>query len=133
MTTARVVATDSLRELRIVAAEEEPTAFQLSDSLRRMNYMLHEMKSHNADLDYQDITLDEDVPLPPEHIDHLVFMLAARLASQFGTTLTPEVAIRAKESEVTLRAAYRRVGRLLPDEALRNRVQSSKYSYYSGS
>src|SRR3546814_9921080 len=92
MTTARVLITGSLRLLRVIADEEEPTASQLADGLSSLNDLLHSLKSHNADMAYQDITADDALPVPREHIRPIRYMLAAELAPEYGAQLTPEVA-----------------------------------------
>ncbi|NIA67776.1 hypothetical protein HBA54_04160 [Pelagibius litoralis] len=127
MTTARSLIQGSLRLIRVVADEETPTNSQMVDGLERMNEMLHGLKAHNADIGYQDITLDDDIPLPPEHIRPVRYMLAVELAPEFSGNVTPEVAVEAKAGMLTLQSAYRRIGKLRPDEGLENRLTRHGY------
>jgi hypothetical protein len=127
MTTARIVLTGALRLLRVIADEETPTASQLVDGLEALNQRLHSLKSHNADLAYQDITLDDDLPLPPEHTRPIKYLMAAELAPEYGTQMTPEVAVEAKEALPTLQAYFRRARKLRVDEGIHDRI--SRYDY----
>jgi hypothetical protein len=81
-------------------------------------------------LGYQDITLDDDLPLPPEHIDPVVYMLAAVMAPLYGTQLTPEIAVMAKDAKTTLQSAYGRIATLKVDEAFQERSQ--RHVYFDG-
>lgn len=130
MTTARVVLTGSLRLLRVIAAEETPEAVALEDGLEALNQLLHSLKSHNADLGYQDITLDDNLPVPPEHVRPIRYMMAAELAPEYGTQLTPEVAVIAREAMMTLQAYYGRQAVLAVDDAFQER--SGRNIYYDG-
>lgn len=127
MTTARVLLTGSLRLLRVVAEEETPTAQQLEDSLESMNQLLHALKSHNADIYFQNITLDAEVPVPPEHDRPLRYIMAGEMAPEFGTQMTPEVALREQDAWKVLQAYYGRVPRLKSDEGVFDR--RSRYDY----
>lgn len=127
MTTARVVVTRALKLIRVIAAEEEPQAQELVDGVAALNEMLHGLKSHNADLDYQDITADDDLPVPPEHIRPIRYMLAAELAPEYGTQLTPEVAVEARDAMTILQAYYARSTTLRVDEAYQERTGRRVY------
>lgn len=125
--TARVVLTDALKLLRVIAAEEEPEAVDLVDGLRWLNRKLHNLKTKNADIDYQNITLDDAVPVPDELEDAVLYMISAAMAPLWGTQLTPEVAVEAKDAVVTLQAYYGRVGKLKVDDGIHAR--DSRYGY----
>ena len=52
-----------------------------------------------------DLTLADDLPYPPEWIRALKFNLAIEIAPEFGFTVSPELAVLAKESkEVVMRS-----------------------------
>ena len=125
--TARVVITDALYLLRVIAEEETPQATALTDGLRFLNRRLHALKTKNADLDYEDITLDDDIPVPVELEDAVTYYLAATLGAIWGKQLTPEVAVEAKEALPVLQAYYRRMAKLKVDGGIYNRL--GRYSY----
>lgn len=127
MTTPRTVLTGSLRLLRVIAEEEEPTAVALQDGLELFNQFMHSLKSNNVDLDWSDLTLDDDIPVPPEHILPVKYMVTAHLAAEWGSQLTPEVAVFANDGWPTLRAYYRRVARLRVDPGIHDR--NRRYTY----
>lgn len=127
MTTARVVVTRSLKLLRVIAAEETPTASQMADGLDSLNDLLHSLKSHNADIDHQDLTADDDLPVPPEHIRPIKYLLASEMAPEYGTQLTPEVAVEAKAAMPTLQAYYRRTAKLRVDDGIHPRLGQAGY------
>ena len=52
-----------------------------------------------------DLTLADDLPYPPEWIRALKFNLAVELSPEFGFTISPELAVLAKESkEIVMRS-----------------------------
>lgn len=128
MTTARTLIKGSLRLLRIIAEGEEMSADQARDALEVMNDMLHGLKGEGIDLGYANITLDDDLPLPREHIKPVRFLLAVDLAAEYGSNLTPEVATTAQDGKTILQAAYRRIETLKTDRALHSRL----YRRYNG-
>ena len=122
MPTARRVIQSALRLLSITDESEAASAEQASDGLEVLNDMLHGLQPRGADLDFRDIALTDEVPLPREHIEACKFLLAARLAPEYGTQLTPEVAVEAQRAEQIFQAAYRSVPTLRPDRGLRDRL-----------
>ena len=127
MTTARNLITKSLRLIRVIADEETPTSSQATDGLDVFNDMMHGLKAHGADVGWQSLSLDDEVPLPPEHIRSVRYLLAVDLAPEYSTQVTPEVAIGAEEGMRTMQSAYRRIGKLRPDEGLENRITRHGY------
>ena len=126
MTTARAVIKTSLRKLRVVAEGEEPSAQQITDGLEVLNNMLSGMKARGGDLEFEDIALTDDIPVPREHIESCGYLLAKRYNSEFGGELPPEVAQEAERSERIFQAYYSRYVVSPPDKAIQRRL--SRYS-----
>ena len=127
-TKARTVVQSALGLLRVVAEGETMSAEQATDGLRVMNEMLHGLKGEGINLGYADIELDDDLPLPNEHIRPVRFLLAVDLAAEYGSALTPEVSVGAQNGRKILRAAYRQIDTLKTDRALHSRI----YRRYNG-
>lgn len=130
MTTARVVITRALKLLRVIADEETPTASQISDGVDSLNELLHGLKSHGADIGYSNLTADDDLPVPPEHIRPIRYILAVDLAAEYASALTPEVAVEAKDSMTVLQAYYGRKTVLQVDDSFQE--QTGRNAYYDG-
>ena len=125
MTTANILINGSLRLLRVIASGEPVKADQSSDGLEVLNQLLHGLKAEGADVKFANIELSADIPLPPEHILSLKYVLAAHLAPEYSAELTPEVAVEAARGRDTLQAAYVSIPLLRCDEALLDRRSGS--------
>ena len=130
MTTAREMLTGALRLIRVIAEEETPNDVALADGLTILNETLHSFKAHGADLGFQDITLDDAVPVPKELVRGFRYIMAAELAPEYGATLTPEVNVRETEARTTVAAYYTRIGVLRVEESFQERT--GRHAHYDG-
>ena len=106
MATARDVTARALRLAGVLAAGETATAEDAQDALAALNGMMHGLELEGVRLGHSTLTLDDDLALPPSHIEALTWMLATRLVTEFGLDMRVDVATLAGEREIGLRAAY---------------------------
>lgn len=116
--TVRDLIKAALRLLRVVAAGEEPAASEMRDALEALNLLLANMKAQGADLGFAPVDLNDDVPLPPEHVRCVKYLLAMEVSPEYSAEVSPEVAVQASESLKQLQAAYREIPTLSADAAL---------------
>ena len=106
MTTARTISKGALRLVRAIDVTEEPEADDLTTGLENMNQMIHGWANSGIHLNYENIELTDDLPFPDRDHENIKYLLAFRLAPEYGTELTPEVATMAREAKATLQAVY---------------------------
>jgi hypothetical protein len=126
-TTARALIRRALKLCQVVDEDEQPQASQSADALDSLNDMAAGLKTQGANLDWQPLGLSDDVPVAPEHIDDLKYLLARTLAPEYGVELRPEVALRAQQGESSLIAHFARVGKLGTDPSYIDRLD--RYGY----
>lgn len=106
---ARDVIEDGLRKLTILQAGEAASASEASDGLDVLNDMLH---GWPTDLQHVDLTLSDDLQVPPDHLRAIKFNFAIEYASQFGKQIPPSVAAIANASLRDLQNRYANPARL---------------------
>jgi len=89
----------AMTRLRLLDANEDPTAADAANGLQALNAMI-------AGWTADGINISADVPLPSEHEEGVVAMLAVRLADDFGATLTPIVVRDATAGMARLQSSY---------------------------
>ncbi len=122
MTTARDTIRGALRLIRVIDSTEDVQAEDAADGLKTLNEMVHGWKNNGIFVDYQDIELGDEIPFPPRDHRNIRYLLAADLAAEFGTELTPEVATQARESFQMLQAHYGVQPEARPDLSITNRL-----------
>jgi len=120
-TTARTVVKAALRMLRAIDVTEEPEADDLATGIENMNRMIHAWENDGIYIEYEDVEATDNMPFPNRDIDNIVYLLAARLAPEYGDELTPEVAVGAREAKATLQAQYGVQPESRPDLSITNR------------
>lgn len=112
MTTARDIIRRAHSKIGVIGAGEPLPAQDLVDGLNALNSMLHGFKLRNVDLSHSDMAAGDLIPIGSEFDEGLVYLLAARLASDFEVPQTFDAddwmrqfqAAYAVPSEVTLEA-----------------------------
>lgn len=122
MTTARDLIESALKLNRVLSQGKTMTAAEASDGLETLNQLLHSLKAEGADLGFADIDLNDEIPLPPEHVRAVRFLLAVDLAPEYSVELTPEVSIGAQNAKLILQAAYAQIPELGFDRGLKRRL-----------
>lgn len=106
MTTARDSIYSAFRILRITPDGENPTSSETDDGLAVLNKMMHGWKGRGADIGHNDLALSDDHIMPPEYHEAIEYLLAARLASEYGRPITGAVATVANKGWNAIWAAY---------------------------
>jgi hypothetical protein len=84
---------DALRELTVISEIQTPSAEQGAHALRKLNQMMAELEESGIRLEYFEQTLTSDTCPIPAYAEHgLTCLLAARLASNYGATVSTELA-----------------------------------------
>lgn len=121
MTTARTLVERSLRLIRVTASEETPSAAEITDGLASFNDMVSGFESQGIKLGFADIALDDDLPLEERFHEAIKYLLGVRMASEYGTDISPEVAIIAQNGLSFLQTHFTDIPKLRMDKGLRNR------------
>ena len=121
-TTARDVIYGALRLIRAMDPTETPEADEVATSLQALNAMMHGLESYGIYMDWEDIELTDNIPNPNRDIDPITFLLAARIAPEFGKELTPEVAVEARGAKAILQAWYGVTPASRPDLSITDRL-----------
>ncbi len=88
----------SLRLLRVIDAEEAPEAKEAQDALDALNSMLCRWEADNISLGWSEISsVNDQLPLPPEAIQPVVFNLCMEIADEYG--VIPSVRMERKADE----------------------------------
>ena len=90
--------------------------------LRKLNQMMHDLKGQGADTGWVDVTLNDDVPLGPEHIRAVSNMLAQEVRSP-DLPISPTILGKATAGRQTLQAAFVEIPKLEMDPAWRDRLR----------
>lgn len=84
---------DALRELSVISEIETPSAEQGAHALRKLNQMMAELEESGIRLEYFEQTLTSDTcPIPAYAESGITCLLAARLAPNYGATVSTELA-----------------------------------------
>ena len=84
MTTANSAIQSALRLIGVVAKDETMDAQDAANSLLAMNQMMHGWKARGIDIGHYDYTLETEIALDEHFIEDLIYLLAVRLASDYG-------------------------------------------------
>jgi hypothetical protein len=112
--------TDALRELGVLTEIQTASAEQGEHALRKLNQMMAEWHDSGIDLGYFDQTVLSDAcPIPQYAENGVMTHLAARLAANYGQTVSTELA-------ASLMAGYDMIVRIavsgaLPVHTMQNR------------
>lgn len=99
MSSSAQIVTRAMLRLRLLDANESPSAADAANGLQALNAMI-------AGWVADGINVSSDVPLPAQHEEGVVAMLAVRLADDFGATPTAVVVRDADNGWHRLQSAY---------------------------
>ena len=131
-TTARTLVTGALKKIIIVHPGRSPSADEMSDGVRSLNVMLHGWETDGIKLGFADIGVDDDIPLADRFIRGVMYLLAIDIASDYGTEVSPEVAINAAQSKTAIQTAFTEIPKLEMDTGLRNRRWNTTGEQFDG-
>lgn len=103
MSTNFEVIRGSLRELNVISEVDDPSAEQGVYCLGILNDLMEEWTENDIDLGYfaQESTTD-DCPIPPYAMSGVKSNLAVAVASNFGASVSPELALKAQTGYETI-------------------------------
>lgn len=84
MTTATSAIESALRLIGVVAKDEAMDAQDAANGLLAMNQMMHGWKARGVDIGHFDYALETDIALDDMFIEDLIYLLAVRLAGEYG-------------------------------------------------
>lgn len=109
MTTARDIVEQAYRKIGVVASDEAMTADQAANGLIALNNMMHGWAVSGVDVLHSDLLSGSEFPLLPRFREGTVYMLAARIAPEYGLG-----AMDAGEFMRGLQAHYMRIPQMNP-------------------
>lgn len=113
MATALQIVRRALLLCTVIDAQEAVPALEGQDGLDRLNALLAELHAANVGVpDYEFDSLSDVLASDAADREALSYMLAVRIAPEFGKALSAEVAKAASESEGRLRLRYFQPGRV---------------------
>lgn len=118
MATARSVIKTALRLISAIQPNETPTADEAQDGLEALNDLLSSWALHGVEVDHSSLVLDDDVNLPDSHMQGIKYILAVKLAPEYGVAITPEVASVADHEWQKIQAHHTTVEEMSLDTAL---------------
>lgn len=121
MTTTGEIITLALRLIRVTASEETPTAAEMNDGLKTLNQLMLGLEAQGVNLGFSALTLNDIFPLEEKFHEPIRYLLAVRLAPEYGIDLTPETAIISQQGLSILQSSFSDVPLLKMDKGLRNR------------
>lgn len=102
-TVARVVRS-ALMQLGVLDAEEAPKAVHMVDAMEAMNQMMARWEANGLSLGWSAVTTPtQDMPVPFEAEEAVIYNLAVRLRPAYNATLHPDVMQLAEMSLSALR------------------------------
>lgn len=84
MVTMLDIVTGAFRKIRVAGPDEPIEAEFASEGIDVLNDMLHEWVLRGVNLEYSDLALSDEFPLPPQFRDGTKHMLAGRLRSSYA-------------------------------------------------
>ena len=111
MATARDIITRALTKRRIIGLGRTPTAAELTDGLSDLNDMLFAWRNDGIDIGHVEVTADDTLDVPDDHILPIVLSLAERM-TVYGGQMDPADVLAAEQGRSTLRAQYFNIGTL---------------------
>lgn len=106
MATALEVITAAMRRLGVLPSGQSPSAAEASDALEALNDMGASFDARNVYVGWSAVALTDDVILEDRHIEGLKYMLAKRLAPDYGMDVPAEVEKRATDGWQLICADY---------------------------
>lgn len=114
MTTARDIIKAALTKIGVVGVGQETGSDEADEALFTLNAMMHGWKARSADIEFTDMTLDDQFPIGDEFVLGTVYLLAANLSPDY----TVPANFDADDWFRTLQAAYVDLPTLTVDAAL---------------
>lgn len=94
---------DALRDLGVISETQTPSAEQAAHTLRMMNQLAAELEGQGISLQWFVQTgTGDDFPLATEFESGFGALLAARIAPNYGATISPELAVKIQQGEAHL-------------------------------
>lgn len=89
------IITDALRDLGVISEVQTPSAEQGAHGLRELNKLCAELEGDDVPLQWFEQTLTSDTfPIAKEYENAIAALLAARLAPNYGATISQELAAK---------------------------------------
>lgn len=90
--------TKALKLIKVLAAEESPTAAEMDDGIETLNLMLHGWALSGVDLGWSDITQTQTINVPDEYLEGILYALAIRLSSEYPNSQVDPVLVTVAQS-----------------------------------
>lgn len=104
MTTVVQLVSRSLRLLRVLDANEAAEAEDFATAVVALNAMCTRWEANGMALGWADVTApDEEIPVPPEAEEAVVYNLALRLRAEYGVSLDQDVVSFARQGLAEIR------------------------------
>lgn len=123
-TTANDIVKGALREINVLASGEDPTASEAQDALTKLNEMIAGWEMEGISIGDPQWALSTTVALPVNHIAAIKYGLAARLAPEYGVTVSSITVQLADDGYRNLQTAYGEPLDMTIDGAIRGRARS---------
>jgi hypothetical protein len=85
MTTVRSIIESAQRKIGVVAIDEPMTADQAEIGLSALNAMMFAWALYGVDVSHATLAIGDDFPLAEKFVEGTIYMLARKLAPDFGT------------------------------------------------
>lgn len=108
------IATHALRKIGVIAADTDPTAFELNDAVDALNRMLHEWSLRGVNTTHTTLDGNSAFPLAAAYEDGTIYMLAARISPNFAMP----VGFDADDFFRSIQAAYMTIEKVSFDTAV---------------
>lgn len=83
MTTARDIVQAAYRKISVAASGQAIADDEAGEGIFALNLMMHSFKARNADILHSDLGLNDNIALPVQFHEGLVYMLAERLSPDY--------------------------------------------------
>ncbi|WP_396615503.1 packaged DNA stabilization gp4 family protein [Lysobacter soli] len=108
MTQVYDIVRGSLLALRVIDAEVAVPAQDMTDGIAALNRMMRRWEADGIALGWNDVVgPTDDVPLPPEAEEAVIYNLAVRRRSDYGVSIEPDVLQLATDGLARLTADVR--------------------------
>lgn len=106
MATTRDIVYRALKEIRLIASGETPTAEEAKDALDKLNGIMHDLANNGLSYEHTDLTLNDTFPFPDSLINPSVMWLAMNISGLFRLDLSQKQFADAMDGEEAIFAAY---------------------------
>lgn len=131
MPTARDLVTSAARTARVIGGDEILDAADAQSILFTLNAMLQAWPADGIDFYHEWIdSLNDELQLPGAFLEGTRFLLAGKVAVDFGTTIDPQTAFEIIEAKKNLQAATRKAPEVKIDRALTRMWLNRKWGRY---